>query len=816
MNPGYNASSQTSWQSEDGADGFPGGSHASALAVDLDLLCDANFVVRRVSVEPAGLRCSGRSLLDAVVSDDRKRLREAVETVSAGGGPVRLSVRLNVGDAPTALLGVAAREGELPLGVSGIYLEASQTMFGASVDEASLYRRLIDRLPVAVFFKDTETRFVGVNDHLVRTLGQQDAHELLGKTDASMHHPDEVELYQRTDRQVMTSGVAVTDLTEVQTRGDGSINVMHTSKFPVYDRGGDVVGLMGFSRDVTESTRVVEQLVESEQRYALATRATRDGIWDFDVETEQAFFSPRCCELLNVPVTADPVEWIEIARRLRPEHVMPLANAVQSLRDDPNGLFSETVCVQLDDGGERWVQLIGTSLAVDGDVVRVIGSAADITEERANIARLEYLATHDPLTGLVNRRSIVECINETLEVDGSGAVMMLDLDYFKVINDSLGHQAGDEVLQTVSSRLRSALDAETVIARFGGDEFAVFVQHESRTEVLRAAHVVLSGIREEMTILGLDLYTTASIGVVFLDDLHDHADQVLRDADIALYAAKFAGKARICVFEQSMRDAAEDALEQQMSVRRAVHNMDFALVYQPIIRASDSTWAGVEALLRLAPESGAVKSPAEFLPYLEQTDLIIDVGEWVIQTALSDLARWKREGQVPENFVMTLNVSRKQFQTDRLAGFILESLGRFGLAGSDIVLEITETAVLHTETAIVEILETLRDVGVKIAIDDFGTGQSSLAVLHDLPVDILKIDKSFTDRILAQDDEPVITAALEVARSMGLVTVAEGVEFQRQADWLRSHRCDLLQGFLFSRPVPADQLLVDLAWRQLG
>lgn len=805
------------WQTEDHENTFSFASgEVPASALDLDVQCDDSFVVRRVTIEPAGLRSHGRSLLDMVISADRKLVRDAVETISASGGITRLRVRLNVGELPSVLLGVAALEGPLPVGLSGIFLESDHLMYGPHVDELSLYRELIERMPVSVFFKDEATGFVGANHEMVHTLGGATLDDVLGQSDVAFHHPDEVELYLRSDNQVMDTGESIVGLTEVQTRFDGAVEVMHTSKFPVRDRSGDVVGLMGFSHDVTESTRVVKQLVESEQRYALAARATRDGIWDFDVKSETAIFSPRCCHLLNVPVTTEPVPWTEIARRLNKQHVLPLANSVQSLRHHPNGSFAETVCVELDDGNERWVELTGTSLAVDGEVVRVIGSAADITEDRAQTARLEYLATHDPLTGLVNRLSLVERIDEALKDGSAGAVLMLDLDYFKVINDSLGHQAGDEVLCEISNRLQNALDPEHLIARLGGDEFAVFVESDSRTAALSAASAVLQTIREEMTISGLDLFTTASVGVVYLDQAHEDATQTLRDADIALYQAKDAGKARMRIFEPSMREAADAALDQQMSVRRAVQNKDFALVYQPIIRASNTSLAGAEALLRLAPESGPVKSPAEFLSYLEQTDLIIDVGEWVVETALRDLAAWKAAGQVPENFVMTVNVSRKQFQTDRLANHILHSLHDHGLVGRDIVLEITETAVLHTDTAIVEILHTLRDVGVKIAIDDFGTGQSSLAVLHDLPVDILKIDKSFTDRIVDDADEPVITAALSVARSMGLITVAEGVESELQAAWLRKHHCDLLQGYLFSRPVSAEQLLVDMAWRMLG
>ncbi len=787
-------------------------------ALDLDLQCDDAYVVRQVVVEPFGLRAHGRPLLDTVVSSDRRALREAVEVTMQEGGITRLRVRLNMGDSPHVLLGVAKVEGANTIGVSGLMLvENDKSMYGPRVDELSLYRDLFERLPVSIFFKDRNATFVGANPRLARTLGQRLVTDVIGQTDKALHHPDEAELLHRSDTQIIETGAPIIGMTESQTRPDGSVEVMHTSKFPIRDRGGEIVGLMGFSHDVTEPTALVEALAQSEQRYALAARATRDGIWDYDLENDEAIFSPRCCQLLDIPITTEAVPWAQIAERLRHDHVAPLMNAVQGLREDAKGVFTQTVAVSMRDGSERWVEMVGTSLAVNGEVVRVIGSATDITDERNNTARLEYLATHDPLTGLGNRRAIMEKIEAALKDGEDAGLLMLDLDYFKVINDSLGHQAGDEVLSEISSRLQELLDPDHVIVRLGGDEFAVFVTNRTRAQILRSATAIAQVIRERMTVSGLDLYMTASIGVVYVDETHDEADQLLRDADIALYEAKGDGKSRVKVFETSMRDAADDALDRQMSIRKAVNNNDFLLRYQPIIDARTSKIRGVEALLRLSPEDGPIKTPNEFLPYLEQTDLIVEVGEWVIESALAALSSWKEQNLVDDDFTVAINASRKQFQTDRLGDYVLEALERYGLQGRNVIIEITETAVLHTDTSIVQILDSLREHGVRIAIDDFGTGQSSLAVLYDLPVDILKIDKSFTDRILADGgDEPVISAAFHVARSMGLVTVAEGVEVEHQAEWLKSQSCDLLQGYLFSQPISPEELLADLQWSRLN
>jgi len=817
MVKGDPASLSTLWQSDDHDNTFSFSSpEQPAAAVDLDYLCDDLFVVQRVGVEPSGLRGHGRPLLDAVISADRKLFREAIERVMQSGGIERVKVRMNLGDRPHMLLGVSQLDGPLPLGVSGLLLDdATGSLYGPRVDEHSLYAELIERMPVSVFFKDRNAAFVAANPKLARLHGKRSANELVGLTDFDLYKNDDAVLYKRGEEQVMETGQPMIGVTESQTGPDGQSSVLHISKFPVSDRNGNIVGLMGYAHDVTEPTALVKSLAESEQRYALAARAARDGIWDVDIITKDVVLSPRCCQLLELPASWEPVPWETVRSRVREEDRDRLREAADRLVNEPDAVFTETVAVDLEDGTERWLEIVGTSLSVDGGVVRIIGSAADITDERAKTADLEFLAMHDALTGLGNRRAVVERITEVLESGDAAGLLLLDLDFFKVINDSLGHQAGDEVLREISRRLRGILDPAYMTARLGGDEFAVVIANRSRAKVLRTASAIAQVIRKRMCISGLDIFITSSIGVVHIDEDHEDAEQLLRDADIALYAAKGDGKSRIVVFEPSMRVAADEALENQMAIRKAVHNNDFSLLYQPIVDCQTGDIRAVEALLRLKPEDGPLKTPADFLPYLEQTDLIVEVGEWVIESALTELADWREQSLVPEQFSISINVSRKQFQTTRLAKFIMTTLGTHGLGGESIILEITETAVLHADSQIVETLEDLRSRGVRIAIDDFGTGQSSLAVLHDLPVDILKIDKSFTDRILPDEDEPVITAALQVATSMGLITAAEGVEDDLQVDWLREHNCGLLQGYYFAKPMTAEELLIDLQWRCL-
>ena len=786
----------------------------STPAVDLNLQADEALLIQRISIAPPNSEWEGRSLLDLVVSEDRPRLREAAEKVLSGGGLERMRVRIDLGDTPYALIGIAKLAGSCPLGVSGIFLEDGEYLFGFDVDEAALYRELFERLPISVYFKDANAAFVRANTNMVRSLGLTHPRDVLGLSDAQIAEHSENYLGEQpeeTDQHVIDSGIPVVGVTQVELFADGSSKVVHVSRFPIRDRSGQIVGTMGFSHDVTQSTRVVEALARSEQRYALAAKASRDGIWDYSIETRSFELSPRMSELLGLGTTTDSISSEELFSGFDSEQARRFWDACKGLIDQTSESFEELVRLDSPVEGHRWLEFVCTALIVDGEVVRLIGSAADVTDDREREAHLSHLARHDPLTSLANRRLVLEKVNEALESDSPAVLLSFDLDDFKVINDSLGHQAGDEVLREIASRLCEVAGSEHLLGRLGGDEFALLVTGEEVVLAEAIAAEIIENVRREIHISGLDLYTTVSIGLVELTDSYSDANQVFRDADIALYEAKSKGRARYEVFHRGLRSAADDELNKQLFVRRAVQRNSFFLVYQPIFDSETHQITGVEALLRLTQEDGTVETPAAFLPYLEQTELILEVGEWVIDESLKTLAIWREQDLVGDEFRMALNVSRKQFTGDRLAPSILDAIDRHGLAGSNVVVEVTETAVADGDAKIAPTLEFLRSKGIKVALDDFGTGQSSLAVLHDLPVDILKIDKSFTNRIDSGNEEPVTRAALWLAKSMGLVTVAEGVESESQHEWLIKQGCDMVQGYLLAMPVRAEHFALLLA-----
>ncbi len=779
---------------------------APLSAMDLDLQADDALLIKHVAIAPAGLEVEGRTLLDVVVQEDRHDFRQCIELVQAQGGISRVRMRLNMGDSPYVLLGVAKLAGECALGVSGLYCESELSMYGREVDESALYRELFERLPISVYFKDENAAFLRANSSHVRGLGFSHPRDVIGKTEEMIvGHKDENPL-AHGDEEVIRSGLPIVGMTEVEHYPDGTSKVVHSSRYPIRDRAGRIVGTMGFSHDVTQSALVVEALARSEQRYKLAAEASRDGIWDFSIETDTFEFSSRMCHLLGLPITADPIPRTEAFGVLNDATIEQIMAAFGGLIHGSFDSFDELINIDVEGRKNVWIELVGTGLYEEGKMVRVIGSAADVTDDREREAELEYLAKHDPLTGLVNRRVLVDKVDEALQNKIPATLLALDLDYFKVINDSLGHQAGDAVLCEIAERL-SSVTGDGVLGRLGGDEFAVLLTGADQLRAESIASEMTEAVRAQLNISGLDLFTTASIGVVHLSEQHGDANQAFRDADIALYSAKANGKARHEVFENQLRDAADDELDRQVVVRRAVQNNAFFLMYQPVFDTKTRQISGVEALLRLTQEDGTVQTPQAFLPYLEQTELIQEVGEWIIEEAFGELASWKKTGLITGEFRVGLNVSRKQFQGDGLGAYVVDAAKRHGLAGKEIVLEVTETAVADDHELVNSTLDGLREHGIGIALDDFGTGQSSLAVLHDLPVDILKIDKSFIDRIDQDGGEPVTEAALWLARSMGLTTVAEGVENEHQFRWLIANGCDMIQGYLLGEPMLAHEVL---------
>ncbi len=780
---------------------------SARLSVDFAVDATADFEITHVHVTPIGLRTANKSLVELAQADDRVALRDAVTLAVQAGTPQNLVARLDASPPITMAIRITPSHDEPVRNVTLVGIDTGERRDGRSndrtnnrtsvVDELKLAYTMLDIVPCHLFVKDTDANYVMANRKLLDRFELNSVRDIFGTCDHDYFPATDADAYLEIDRHVLDTGEPIYDRVETQSLRDGAIRIVRSTKLPIRDNNGEVVGLMGFADDTAEPSRVSQALARSEQRYALAAEASRDGIWDFDIERREVSMSPRCAELLDLPVVRRPTEVDDFMHKMESSLESMLRKQVRLVRDGQQERVEAVFPIARRDGEQRWISLVGAAHWADGRVTRVVGSVADVTDERRHEESLRYQATHDDLTGLPNRRALIDAIDSN-----PGSLLYLDLDAFKVINDSLGHQAGDEVLRAVTDRLRGVLRPDATFARLGGDEFAVLLAGHDPVEAERVAERIQDAISAPFKIWGLEIYTTASIGIVSGEAVRKTADEVLRDADIALYVAKESGKHKAVVFKPTMRDAADRQLDLHMRIRRAVDEMEFLLHFQPIAETSTGRLRAFEALLRWQPPGQALESPAAFLPYLEETSMIAEVGHWIFEESCRQLAAWRSTYPDAADIKLTINVSRVQFNSPTLVASMKESLDRHGLSPSDIVIEVTETAMTERPAELHDRLVEIRQLGLSVAIDDFGVGQSALSVLPELPIDILKIDRSFIARI-DEDGAPLTETVLQLAKSLGLFTVAEGVERSDQATWLADHGCDAVQGYLLSKPLEA-------------
>jgi len=450
-----------------------------------------------------------------------------------------------------------------------------------------------------------------------------------------------------------------------------------------------------------------------------------------------------------------------------------------------------------------------TAVAVyddDDELTELLLVGHDITKQQLRTAHLTHLATHDGLTGLPNRTSFVERLRGAIMVrarmDRPLVVILADVDRFKLINDSLGHELGDEVLASVAHRLRDLARTNDLVARVGANQFAILCEavSDEKIAVVLAERIRL-GLAHPLWVDDRAVPISVSVGVAVAND--DSAERVLRNADTAMLEAKQTGRNRTVLFDQTLAQRVEQRLSMEHALRRALELNELALVYQPQVALTNNAIVGAEALVRWnSPQLGSV-SPAEFIPVAEDTGLIIGIGRWVLHHACHEAARWHEVNPAASDLDVHVNLSPRQFLQPDLGEMVERALQASGLAPHRLCLEITETAVMHDINLALTTLTSLRRLGVRVALDDFGVGHSSLSYLRSLPVDVLKLDKSFIDR-LGQDqrDADIVTAVINLARALGLSVVAEGIETEDQRRILRSLGCTLAQGFLFSKPLP--------------
>ncbi|MFB3737624.1 MAG: putative bifunctional diguanylate cyclase/phosphodiesterase [Candidatus Velamenicoccus archaeovorus] len=563
-----------------------------------------------------------------------------------------------------------------------------------------------------------------------------------------------------------------------------------------------------------ESAALTEDLLRrrSEARFSSLVQNSSDVVMVVDADSTVRYVSPSVERVLGYP-GAD-LEGVRLTSFVHPEDKAPLLQFLTSGgHDDGSAVLTEFRIRHHDD---FWlhVETLRTNLQHDPTVGGIVLNTRDISERKAFEEALQHQAFHDPVTNLANRALFRDRVEHAIERqtrdDRSISVLFMDLDDFKTINDSLGHAVGDQLLAEVGERLKACLRTADTAARLGGDEFAILL--EDGGDAVGAADVasrILHALDAPFRLEGKDVFVRASIGIATADPLseagaHD-AEELLRDADVAMYMAKEAGKSRYQVFEPAMHDTALKRLELKADLQRAIDNDELVLHYQPVIELGTGAIAGLEALLRWNhPERGMVP-PLDFIPLAEETGLIVPIGRWVLREACRQAVALQRRFPVTPPLHMAVNLSARQLQRPEIVDEVAMTLAATELDPHSLVLEITESVMMQDVELSLQRLRELKGLGVRLAVDDFGTGYSSLNYIQQFPVDILKVDKSFVDAFNVDARKSALTATIiKLAEDLELAPVAEGIERADQLERLLELRCDLGQGFYFARPLPMD------------
>jgi len=562
-----------------------------------------------------------------------------------------------------------------------------------------------------------------------------------------------------------------------------------------------------------EKETAVLALRQSEERYALAVCGANDGLFDWDLRRNRIYFSPRLKEMLGcaaADIGAAPEEWLS---RIHAEEIGEFRQRLDAHLKGQEAHFELEYRIRHRDGTYRWMLSRGLAVRDErGEAYRMAGSLTDITRRKEAEERLLHDALHDGLTGLANRTLFADRLHQALarsrrRNDYSFAVLYVDVDQFKVVNDSLGHQAGDEVLVALARRLEACLRPGDTVARLGGDEFAVLVEDmEDASQALRIADRIHAKLGPSLKVRGHEVFATASVGIARGEIRYEEAQDLLRDADIAMYRAKRRGRGSSEIFDTSMHALATTRLKMETELRRALERRELRLHYQPLVSLETRRIAGMEALVRWQHPERGLLLPEEFIPLAEEIGAIVPLGRWVLRSACAEARQWQEQANGGPPVAVSVNVSARQFSQSDVPALACEALDESGLPPPSLRLELTESAIMDDPAGAAAKLCQLKQLGVNLDVDDFGTGYSSLSYLRRFPIDALKIDRAFVSRMDADvEDREIVRTIVTLAANLGVAAVAEGVETRAQAAQLRSFHCPYAQGFLFSRPVAADQ-----------
>ncbi|NBX21752.1 MAG: EAL domain-containing protein, partial [Betaproteobacteria bacterium] len=563
-------------------------------------------------------------------------------------------------------------------------------------------------------------------------------------------------------------------------------------------------------------------LQQSEERWKLAMESTGDGIWDWHIPEGREFYSKRLVEMYGFTEEELHQHPDALDSRTHPDDLPQMLNDRQAHFDGLTPTYHNEHRVRCKDGTWKWILTRGMVVSRDaeGKPLRMVGTHTDISDRKQAEALVRQQAYFDPLTGLPNRRMLRDRIEQEIKRnrrDGRKmAVLFIDLDHFKEVNDTMGHDAGDLLLMEAARRLRSCVREHDTVARMGGDEFTLLITElDTDSHLEHLLQKLLHTLSSPFELHRERVFVSASIGVTLCPDDGSEVETLYKNADQAMYEAKGAGRNRFSFFTPALHEAAVQRARITNDLHDALAHQQFELHYQPIVDLNNGQVRKAEALLRWRHPLLGMISPADFIPVAESSDLIVEIGDWVFSEVSRQLMVWR--DRLHPHFQVSMNSSPVQFRRRWPADKSwVKRLEEMGLPGMSLVVEITEGLLLETNASVSEQLLEWRDAGIQVALDDFGTGYSSLAYLQKLDIDYIKIDQSFVQGLRAGSTQFILCKAMVVmAHALGLRVVAEGVETSQQRDLLIETGCDFAQGYFFSRPMPAEALQTLLSTPQL-
>ncbi len=561
------------------------------------------------------------------------------------------------------------------------------------------------------------------------------------------------------------------------------------------------------------SVSAMNELAENRQALAEAQELAHIGSWEWDLREDRVTWSEELFRIFGIDSEGFASTLEKYVTFIHPADREYVEQTVRDAIRDDQPFHMEHRIIR-PDGGERHLDCHGRfTYTSDGKQRKVIGTAQDVTDQRLTEAQLNYLAMHDPLTGLGNRALFLERLEMALagkDESRQVAVLFCDLDDFKSVNDSLGHETGDKLLAALPPRLERAAKPGNTVARFGGDEFVVLVEQlEDESEAIRIAERLSEAFSRPIDAGGTTHHVSASIGIVLVRPGEATAGEVLRDADAAMYRAKSAGRGEVSVFDDRLRSELVKRVGIESDLRQAVAREELELVYQPVFQIHDNQLIGAEALLRWRHPERGLLLPDKFIEVAERVGVIHELGLWVLDRACQDAVDW-RAASGRFDLTLSVNLSATQLSNPDLADEVESAIESSGLPARQLALEITESALLAQGPVPIRNLKNLREVGTRIVLDDFGTGYSSLSYLKRVPVDVLKIDREFiTDLGRRPEDESIVEAILSISETLGVEVVAEGIESATQIEWLRDRGCRFGQGYFLRKPMSLEELIDD-------